>query len=413
MQAVKHGAGRKAARLKALISRSDAPVSSIIKSMQKTKGSQPAKPKAKNERRAVKEPKNSTKRESRSSTANHGIPFELQQLLLNIFQNALPIPDSRPMNDVLQEVKGHLYNRDFASAFGKDEYLRAYAIRWSSSRALGYLKLLNGIFKDYFDRRREPVDGDDWTRKVKITCIGGGAGAEIISLAGILHMRKERKSAHDDSEMSDTEAATRSARSQLRVEATFIDIANWTDVIDRLHQGIISAPPVSPYASAAVKAANAPLLGPTVLDTTSRQHDVLQLSGDELKGMAGGRDLVTIFFTLNELYTTSMPKTQAFLLKLTQAVGRGTLLLVVDSAGSYSSVSLNGLEKKYPMHWLLDHALLKPEESKKETIRRHEADPNWEKLEEKESEWFRIPDGLRYPLDLENMRYQLHLYRRL
>jgi 25S rRNA (uracil2843-N3)-methyltransferase len=78
------------------------------------------------------------------------------------------------------------------------------------------------------------------------------------------------------------------------------------------------------------------------------------------------------------------------------------------------------------MHWLLDHTLLKvaasaslgaeeengQSEAKDKRAREQEC-PRWEKLKEEESTWFRLPEGLNYPLELEDMRYQLHLYRRL
>ena len=78
--------------------------------------------------------------------------------------------------------------------------------------------------------------------------------------------------------------------------------------------------------------------------------------------------------------------------------------MVVDSPGSYSTVTINGSEKKYPMQWLLDHTML----STKAT-----AGTAWEKVASDESKWFRLPEGLQYPIKLENMRYQFHLYRRL
>jgi 25S rRNA (uracil2843-N3)-methyltransferase len=37
----------------------------------------------------------------------------------------------------------------------------------------------------------------------------------------------------------------------------------------------------------------------------------------------------------------------------------------------------------------------------------------WEKIHEDESRWFRLASTLQYPIELENMRMQLHLYRRL
>ena len=85
------------------------------------------------------------------------------------------------------------------------------------------------------------------------------------------------------------------------------------------------------------------------------------------------------------------------------------MLLVVDSPGSYSTVSLNGADKNYPMQWLLDHTLLADTSGgkAKEEVRM------WEKVQEDDSRWFRLDDRLSYPIELENMRMQLHLYRRL
>lgn len=115
-----------------------------------------------------------------------------------------------------------------------------------------------------------------------------------------------------------------------------------------------------------------------------------------------------MMFTLNELYSTSVSKTQRLLFELTVATRPGTLLLVVDSPGSYSTVTINGAEKKYPMQWLLDHTLL--EASRKTRVL--PPGDHWTKVLTDESRWFRLPKGLDYPIELENMRYQIHLYRR-
>ena len=105
-----------------------------------------------------------------------------------------------------------------------------------------------------------------------------------------------------------------------------------------------------------------------------------------------------------------MPLTQKFLLLLISVLQPGALLLVIDSPGSYSSVTLNGAEKKYPMQWLLDHTLLEQATenrgSKDEIVR-------WEKIKEDGSRWYRLDERLRYPIELENMRMQVHLYRKL
>lgn len=334
------------------------------------------------------------------------IPIELQQLLLNIFGNSFARPNDRPVSEVVQEVKGHLYNRDFAAAFGKNEYLHAYAARWSASRALGYLKLLDRIFKEYLEGESESND----RRTTKILCLGGGAGAELVALAGILKLRSSTVATRNLEEaLDDLEIASKTTSPEMTFEITFVDVADWQSVIDTLYHGTTTAPPLSPYASAAAREANAPLISPMYFSTSFIKADVLTLTDEELQSLVASQHLITLFFTLNELYTSSMPKTQSFLFKLTELADAGTLLLVVDSAGSYSTVSLNGQEKKYPMHWLLDHALLTSEHVRG----KEEANVKWEKLQEKESEWFRIPEGLKYPLELENMRYQLHLYRRL
>ncbi|KAI9848491.1 MAG: hypothetical protein M1830_007285, partial [Pleopsidium flavum] len=69
------------------------------------------------------------------------VPLELQQLLVNIFEDTFSTPLLANLSPLFQEVKQHLFNRDFARAFGSQKNLEAYAIRWSPSRALAYLDI--------------------------------------------------------------------------------------------------------------------------------------------------------------------------------------------------------------------------------------------------------------------------------
>lgn len=78
----------------------------------------------------------------------------------------------------------------------------------------------------------------------------------------------------------------------------------------------------------------------------------------------------------------------------------GTVLLVVDSPGSYSETTVGKSSKKYPMQWLMDKVLSSVDGERK-----------WNKLESNESLWYRLSDGLEYPIQLENMRYQMHVYK--
>jgi 25S rRNA (uracil2843-N3)-methyltransferase len=183
-----------------------------------------------------------------------------------------------------------------------------------------------------------------------------------------------------------------------------------------LYESMAMPPPISKYAAAHIVAANTSLIDPSELIYRFTRQDVLDLSSEEVTKLVGETDLVTIFFTLNELYSTSMAKTNALLLCIKESMAPGSHILVVDSAGSYATVTLNGSEKNYPMQWLLDHTMINEKEISRKSGKDASVElsntTSWTKLRSEESIWFRIPEGLRYPLELENMRYQLHLYKK-
>jgi 25S rRNA (uracil2843-N3)-methyltransferase len=327
--------------------------------------------------------KGATKEQDQVRLRSSKITANLQQRCLNIIRDSLWGDDIAAFEQTLQEVKGHLYNRDFARAFGSEHYLRAYAIRWSAARALGYLQVFEDINKFVLEQSRA-APGD---QSMKILGIGAGAGAELVSIAGWLNLNDNSAGANVD---------------KTAVDVNLVDIAKWQPISDKLAEAALSMPVLSKYASAAVRAAAAPMITREKFEAKCEQADVLEWDEQTVAQKARDADLTTIMFTLNELYSTSVPKTQKFLKNLTTSMHVGSLLLIVDSPGSYSTVSINGAEKKYPMQWLLDHTLLGafPEEAL------------WEKVLTDESKWFRVPEGLQYPIELENMRYQIHLYKR-
>ncbi|KAH9826173.1 putative SAM-dependent methyltransferase [Teratosphaeria destructans] len=343
----------------------------------------PARPskatKAKSTKKLTKPASENAKEETNQPT----VPLGLQQKCLDIFRDALK-PDEQDQATV-QEVKGHLYNRDFAAAFGKEEYLQVYASRWSPSRALGYLQ----VFRDV----QELVLQDESAKPgaFKVLCVGGGAGAEHAALAGWVHHLRESVPV-------------------FKVDARLLDIASWDSVVTNLQKSITSAPELSKYASAAAKEANIALLSEDALFVTFTKQDALDWPPSEVVSAVQTVNLVTLMFTLNELYTMSLPKAQALLKTLSSSMQPGSFLLVVDSPGSYSTVSINGAEKKYPMKWLLDLTLLGPL-----TGRGDEEDGQvvWKKVMEDGSRWFRLSEGLRYPIELENMRFQIHVYKKM
>lgn len=350
---------------------------------------------------------------------DNAIPTSVQQSLLNVFRHACNKDSPAEIEDILQEVKGHLFNRDFATAFGKDEYLQAYAARWSPSRALGYAQIFSDLspeiaellgqkssdieeiskdtpeLSEQLESKLSLDSTSDSSKPLNILCLGGGAGAEVVGLAGwYRHLRDE------------TEDNPQPNISKLDIFG--VDVANWDKVMQDLRQGVITPPFLSKYASAAAKAANKAVLPAEVFNVRFKQQDLLDIDAAGVNDMLSNSDIVTIMFTLNELYSTSVAKTQRLLYALTASMRPGSLLLVVDSPGSYSTVTLNGASQKYPMQWLLDHTLIMP---KKDAAKGTPA--QWKKLVSDESRWFRLPDeDLRYPIDLENMRYQIHLYQR-
>jgi 25S rRNA (uracil2843-N3)-methyltransferase len=400
------------------------------------------------------------------------IPLTLQQLLLNVFKTALltsdgphehehdrqkehkaqtPLasPESEPgaaaqttapagkeeldIKSLVQTIKSHLYNRNFESAFAdaEEDLLRAYALRWSASRALGYA----GIFKSVL----RTLSLSQTKETNHIVCIGGGAGAEIMALAtvwrnmmdetalsdsvGTVSLKDEHGGQGRNQDTPTAATATSSPRSGLAVTA--VDIADWSSVVDRLARTIRS--PAVP----ATKSHPAPLQSEGVHSFAVRfeRADVLSLAEEGLRKILHLDDaaapartvLVTLMFTLNELFSTSMAKTTEFLLRATDLLTAGTVFLVVDSPGSYSTLKLGKSAKKdgeadgasaapqerrYPMKFLLDHTLLSVAAGK------------WEKIYEQDSRWWRRDAArLRYYVGegagLEDMRFQVHVYRRL
>ncbi|ROV95662.1 hypothetical protein VMCG_07613 [Cytospora schulzeri] len=307
-----------------------------------------------------------------------------QQKVLNTFQGFFnSVLSSENFTTILQEVKTALFNRDFDKAFGNEEYNEAYAARWSPTRALCYASVLDGIrpHLDELSRTKKAEDDAEVDNEANLRVVAiGGAAAEIVAFGSYLGQQ--------DPPLSSSIA--------------LLDVAPWAGVVEKLRAGLATPPQISKYASAAIQAANTPIADlDRLAGVTFKQTDVLSLKKEEVSSLVGSTQpvLITLLFTLNELFTVGgMGKTTSFLLNLTQTVPAGSLLLVIDSPGSYSEATVGKESKRYPMQWLLDKILL-------------ETTGAWEKVESEESVWFRLSQDLEYPIPLEDMRYQMHLYR--
>ncbi|KAJ5481906.1 hypothetical protein N7475_000718 [Penicillium sp. IBT 31633x] len=390
------------------------------------------------------------------------IPLSLQQLLLDVFKTALlgepatesetaeqdtnptesqsggnkdePKDEPLDIKSLIQTLKGLLYQRDFDSAFAEanEDLLRAYALRWSSSRSLGYAGLLKGVLT-WMREEEQNSRGRARTKKTctRVVSIGGGAGAEIAALAAAwrdmgsdaqsleerladVSLEDKEKQAEKSTESEDQDVSAPS------LSVVAVDIGNWQGVVDRLSKTITSSN--VPFPSTTKH--RPPLLSEKVASETFsvafRRADVLTLPEEELRDIVLGSSssssstsiLVPIMFTLNELFSTSMPKTTGFLLRMTEMLPAGAVLLVVDSPGSYSTLKLGKgpdgqpQERNYPMKFLLDHTLLSVAKGKWECI--YTQDSRW---------WRRDAARLRYEVGegagLEDMRFQMHVYRRM
>lgn len=334
-----------------------------------------------------------------------------QQRLLNIFSDAFKdvlLEDNFPA--LLQEIKQALFNRDFAVAFGREDYLEAYAARWSPTRALGYSAVFRGI-RDHLDQV-SVQSNDELTAAVQATAISEGgddtASAEprdeLTSLSISSPTTKTLKMLSVGGCAAEHVAfASYLHDSGSRGTLTLLDSAPWSRVTSLLQTQLTTPPELSKYASAAAKASNKALLATAQLSTNFAQHDALSVSKEELQELVGTRPLVvTLLFTLNELYTNGgIGKTTKFLRTLGEVLPSGSMLLVADSPGSYSEAAVGKEKKRYPMQWLLNHTLVETDTK----------GCTWDCLESQDSVWFRLPEGLSYPIQLENMRYQMHVYQ--
>lgn len=301
------------------------------------------------------------------------VPLAHQQILLDIFNTTFsPVLSSDSFDATLQEIKQALFNRDFARAFSTPEYLDVYAARWSPSRALGYAHIFDGL--------RDAIAATETDGTLRMVSLGGCC-AEQVAFA---------------SHVSRSEAVTKG-------ELVLVDSAPWSSASQKLHESLTGPLPLSKYASAAKKAANKAFVPASRLETTFKQANVLDLTREQWVEILGPKPVVvTIMFTLNELYTAGgIGRTTKFIINLGGALPKKSVLIMVDSPGDYSETTVGKESRKYPISWLLQHSLEQMERQEKIVLESIGGSP---------STWFRVSDTLDYRIPLENMRYQMQAF---
>ncbi|KAK7185584.1 hypothetical protein PSPO01_08270 [Paraphaeosphaeria sporulosa] len=337
------------------------------------------------------------------------LPVELQQLILDIFRATFPFEDFADLKPMLGKINEALVQGDFEEALRTEEFREGYAIRWSPTRAL----IFANVFEQICDEHRnsswvERLLGGDGDGPAKALCFGGGA-AEVMAMAGAMRYRRADAAGKPSAGLSSSPPP-----SAPYLDLHLLDAADWSGVVSKLTTGLETPPELSKYASAAARARNASFLSPQALKVTCTQTRVLDLTQEELQSLfPPDVTLVTLLFTLNGLYTTSIRRATSFLRKLTAVVPTGCLLLVADAHGASSTADgkENGQEEPYPMSWLLDKVML-PTQLKVEDELMPKRE--WEKLMGDTNRLFKFPEkGLSYPAGLENLKMQVHLFKRV
>lgn len=161
---------------------------------------------------------------------------------------------------------------------------------------------------------------------------------------------------------------------------TVVDIADWHTVVSALTARIKSQWVYKPES----------------FNTSFVNQDILSMELDY------SMDLITLLFTTNELFCEKRKETVEFLQRLNAHCQSGTLLLIAESAGSYSHITIG--TKKFPVQFLIDTILVGRPDSQ---------DGAWEVVRQSESCWYRIDHKqVSYEMKLENMRFFYRLYRK-
>ncbi|KAK9471543.1 uncharacterized protein V1510DRAFT_419569 [Dipodascopsis tothii] len=306
---------------------------------------------------------------------------DLLTLVQSIFRPLFAAPVA--LAATIQTVKKSLFERDYLNAFSLPEYLRAYVVRWSPSRALCYAHVIDRLDILAAAGGRDPAT--DEILPSRWLCIGGGAGGEVLALAW--NARKHAVSG---------------------VDVTAVDIADWADVFDDIRGGLDRKWDMQPTADHECQDADAVDSAKLEFTMDFRELDILDATcaaeaGASVDGEPAVEplvdfssfDVITSLFTTNELFAQSRVRTMKLLSLITETAKPGTLFLVIESAGSYSDITVGS--RTFPLHFLLDHAL----------------EMGWKCVHKNDATWFRVPEDFKYPLQLENMRFFVRLYRKL
>ena len=283
-------------------------------------------------------------------------PMQILDLFKILFDEYSKAPD---LNEKIQAVKTELFNRNYLKAFDSSEKRSVYVLRWSSARTLAYSSLFSSI---------EPLRDLIWKMNDnrKVLCVGGGAASEMVALAA-LYSRARRAYPEPLASLS----------------LSIVDIASWSDVVKAIEMHV----------------RDHWLERKDNFSASFLEEDILF---PKIQIDYYNYDLVTILFTANELFKEKKLETVNFLQELNRKCKSGTYLLIAESAGSFSHLTVGS--KQFPVQFLIDMVLIgKPNEN----------NGSWELVEKSDSCWYRVNQSqVQYDIRLENMRFFYRLYKK-
>ncbi|CZT11429.1 uncharacterized protein RAG0_15575 [Rhynchosporium agropyri] len=346
------------------------------------------------------------------------IPNADQQLLLNILRTTFPVClDYETLKPILQGIRVALSEGNSEKAFSRLDWMQAYAVRWSSTRALCCATILLSIADELSEETHihdfltgTCADDSLW----RIVCFGGGP-TEVLAFAAALRHNQPlgNEQLPDKMPLATEDPSVASVSPSPTVNLYLVDKANWAPVVSNLELELVTPPVLSKYASQSAHNNNLPFLHSSTLRTAFIRKDILTASQEELTSIIGpAPSLITFFFTLHNLYNTSSARAAALILKTTLLAPKDSLLLIVDLAEPASETAVGtdgaGVEKgRFRMGTWLDLVLsgqLGPEDIAQKSP--------WKELIKDEYRVFKLAEGLKFPVSLDHVTFQVYLFKK-
>ena len=370
---------------------------------------------------------------SATGTNNGNRPSPIESLILRSISSALSTTlANSALPTIIQNIKHLLYEKHFLKVFEDDTVLDAYATRWVPSRALAFReimgdseyieRLLSGrkagsgsrsILASSKGKEREEVTDDEEMRN-KVICLGGGAGSELISFVALLSPenawldfpKPEVKEDGVGSDEEEDDVKPEPSKGFPPCDIHLLDIGPYSPVVDKFTTSLRTTLPSTRFTETFHQT--------DILSPESTSLETILRSTTTDSSSSSAPPLITLFYTLSELFLQSRPATIIFLDKLSRQVPKGTLFLIVDSANEEASaLGVGKAGRSYSLADVLD-GLLCVAKTKDGDADGAPPKARWKKLEGVDSRWFRLKAGLQdeYPVKLENSRYWSRLYRR-